>query len=378
MISIPARACRRRLIRFAHRAAISTWLLSGQLQAQPEAVSPGLPERSGAVETRYAPVPCQAGQEFFQDVPASSPFCRWIEQLARDGLSAGCGDGKFCPQGVVTRQQLAVILERVLQDVAPRRQLDVSPRHSCVLLPSGRLECWGGFGDESIPPAESFSSVSAGLNHTCGVTRDGLAICWPAGVPAPPARTFLSVSAGYNHDCGVLADRTVACWGSNEEDEATPPSGETFSSVSAGGTSLQGHTCGVRTDGTLSCWGYWQWKEPTPTGKFLAVSAGGRHTCGLRLDGTVACFGNNDSGQSTAPAGVFLSVSAGDTHTCGVREDGTVACWGSHSSGPTPPAGQFSSVSSGQGHNCGTRVDGAVVCWGASGWGAETPPAWLQ
>jgi alpha-tubulin suppressor-like RCC1 family protein len=131
----------------------------------------------------------------------------------------------------------------------------------------------------------------------------------------------------------------------------------------------------VRTDGTLSCWGYWQWKEPTPAGKFLAVSAGGRHTCGLRIDGTVTCFGNNDAGQSTAPPGIFLSVSAGYNHTCGVQLDGTVACWGS---AVAPPGGLFSSVSAGAYHSCGTRPDGAVVCWGESGWGAETPPAWLQ
>jgi alpha-tubulin suppressor-like RCC1 family protein len=322
-------------------------------------------------------VPCQAGQEWFTDVPATSPFCRWIEQLARDGLSAGCGGAKFCPQSPVTREQIAMLLERAFQALAPRRQLDVSPRHSCALLPSGRAECWGsGLYDASPPASEMFSSISAGLEHTCGVTRDGPVSCWPVGWPVPPARSFVAVSAGYTHDCGILADHTVICWGTNDSNEASPTPTGAFMSVAAGGAPPFSHSCGVRTDGTLECWGYWKWKEPLPAGKFLSVSAGSTNTCGVRQDRTVVCWGgDNLYGESTAPPGLFLSVSAGTSHTCGVKEDGTVACWGSNT---FAPAGTFSAVSAGQSHTCGLKDDGSVVCWGATGWGAETPPAWLQ
>ena len=34
----------------------------------------------------------------FADVPASSPFCRWIEELARRGVVTGCGGGNYCPR----------------------------------------------------------------------------------------------------------------------------------------------------------------------------------------------------------------------------------------------------------------------------------------
>jgi len=46
----------------------------------------------------------------FADVPAASPFCRWIEEVARRGITSGCGGGNFCPQQVVTREQMAVFL----------------------------------------------------------------------------------------------------------------------------------------------------------------------------------------------------------------------------------------------------------------------------
>jgi hypothetical protein len=36
----------------------------------------------------------------------------WIETLYLDGITAGCGDGKFCPNDGVTRAQMAVFLLR--------------------------------------------------------------------------------------------------------------------------------------------------------------------------------------------------------------------------------------------------------------------------
>jgi hypothetical protein len=56
------------------------------------------------------PPACTAGRERFADVPASSPFCRWIEEMARRRVVSGCGDGRYCPQAPVTRGQLAVFL----------------------------------------------------------------------------------------------------------------------------------------------------------------------------------------------------------------------------------------------------------------------------
>jgi hypothetical protein len=50
----------------------------------------------------------------FGDVPADNPFCRWIEELARRGVVAGCGGGNYCPSSAVTREQMAVFVLRTL------------------------------------------------------------------------------------------------------------------------------------------------------------------------------------------------------------------------------------------------------------------------
>jgi S-layer homology domain len=60
----------------------------------------------------YTPPPCMPGQETFNDVPASSPFCPWIEELVRRGITSGCGGGSYCPGASVTRAQMAVFLVR--------------------------------------------------------------------------------------------------------------------------------------------------------------------------------------------------------------------------------------------------------------------------
>jgi hypothetical protein len=54
--------------------------------------------------------PPACGTPMFADVPASSPFCRWVEEMARRGITSGCGGGNFCPSALVTREQMAVFL----------------------------------------------------------------------------------------------------------------------------------------------------------------------------------------------------------------------------------------------------------------------------
>ena len=58
----------------------------------------------------YAPPP--ATGRVFIDVPANAFAASWIEKLAADGITAGCGGGKYCPDAVVTRAQMAVFLLR--------------------------------------------------------------------------------------------------------------------------------------------------------------------------------------------------------------------------------------------------------------------------
>jgi hypothetical protein len=56
----------------------------------------------------YTPPACVAPT--FGDVPCSSPYARWIEELVRRGITGGCGGGNYCPAVVVSRAQMAVFL----------------------------------------------------------------------------------------------------------------------------------------------------------------------------------------------------------------------------------------------------------------------------
>jgi hypothetical protein len=60
----------------------------------------------------YTPPACTT--PVFPDVPADHPFCRWIEELFRRGVVAGCGGGNYCPGQPVTREQMAVFVLRTL------------------------------------------------------------------------------------------------------------------------------------------------------------------------------------------------------------------------------------------------------------------------
>ncbi len=53
-----------------------------------------------------------AATGMFADVPTTHVFARWIEQLAREGITGGCGSARYCPEATVTRGQMAVFLVR--------------------------------------------------------------------------------------------------------------------------------------------------------------------------------------------------------------------------------------------------------------------------
>jgi alpha-tubulin suppressor-like RCC1 family protein len=132
-----------------------------------------------------------------------------------------------------------------------------------------------------------FQAVSAGSSHTCGVTTAGDAYCWgynlygqvgsgwwtwsePAPLPVTGGHPFQAVSAGGNHTCGVTTAGDAYCWGFNGAGEL-----------------------GMGTATLLE-------PTPLPvTGShtFRAVSAGGHHTCGLTTAGDAYCWGDNSAGQ---------------------------------------------------------------------------------
>lgn len=59
-------------------------------------------------------VPPDATGTVFADVPAGHWAAGWIEQLAAEGVTGGCGASLYCPNTVVTRDQMAVFLLRAI------------------------------------------------------------------------------------------------------------------------------------------------------------------------------------------------------------------------------------------------------------------------
>jgi hypothetical protein len=69
---------------------------------------------SGAVLIWHRQVKAAPLGQTFDDVPPNDPFFRAIEALAASGITTGCGGNNFCPNDVVTRNQLAKFLANAL------------------------------------------------------------------------------------------------------------------------------------------------------------------------------------------------------------------------------------------------------------------------
>jgi len=209
----------------------------------------------------------------------------------------------------------------------------------------------------AVVGGRTFATVSAGGDFTCGVTTGGSAYCWgdnawgglgagssdlnphPAPVAVSGGFTFMSLSAGLEHACGMTTGGAAYCWGDNSHDQlgvfggdgcggylsigvcrlvpTAVSGGLTFGSLRTGGE----HTCGVTTGGAVYCWGNNDYQqlgttygpdvcgfsgefgcsiEPTPVSgglTFASVTAGGWHTCGVTTGGLAYCWGDNRNGQ---------------------------------------------------------------------------------
>ena len=66
------------------------------------------------LKAKYGPQyePAPATGNVFADVPADAFAAAWIEELERQDITEGCGNGNYCPDQIVTRAQMAVFLLR--------------------------------------------------------------------------------------------------------------------------------------------------------------------------------------------------------------------------------------------------------------------------
>jgi len=234
-----------------------------------------------------------------------------------------------------------------------------------------------------------FAQLSTYGRHTCGITVDGKAYCWGyngwgalgsgsnASQSATPMAvsgnlTFRSISAGADHTCGVTTDNRAYCWGNNDWRQlgtgtvfsATPmlvSNTLSFAKVTAG----TAFTCGITTGGATYCWG--------------------ANSIGQIGDGGKISYGNVfvAAPQQVVGGQTFQSVTLGNQFACAVTTLGQGYCWGGNNSklgnGPngtdssTPvqvSGGQlFQTISAGYGHACGVTTLFQIYCWGLNGSG---------
>ena len=382
-----------------------------------------------------------------------------------------CNDGDDCTYGDVCDGQGQCAGENGLSSIT-YFSASGSGSHVCAVLSQETAKCWGkgndyqlGNGDalnrnypvnvSGLPDNDTILQISSGGNHTCILLRSGRIFCWGGNesgqlgngsndssaepvevkVDLPSSSNFPAwdfVSAGLSYTCAIHRYHGVYCWGANEKgqlgsgttnDENKPVSvndvGYRFVRVQSGFL----HTCGVTDNGSVFCWGdnlYGQLGNAsvgdfssTPVmvegldsdAKAIEVSTGSRHTCALLDNGNVMCWGDSGRGQigrsgatgGPVPEQVNLSEQAltesdifrkiiysGENHTCVLLSSGKLACWGAGDSGqlgdgyevdrfepvfveglPSNPV----SISCGSNFSCVVSSNTTIACWGNNDYG---------
>ncbi len=196
--------------------------------------------------------------------------------------------------------------------------------HTCALTTGGAVKCWGnnahgevgdGTKTDRLKPvavtglSSGVAAVSAGYDHTCALLNSGAVKCWgnngrgELGDGSTKTRTnpvnvgglssIASISAGHNHTCAVTNGGGAKCWGNNDRGQLGDGSTKTrkrpvnvhgmtsgVSSISAGGWGHQEFTCAVTTTGKVRCWG----GNGGVSGLAPVTSRGGQLGDGTRID----------------------------------------------------------------------------------------------
>lgn len=290
--------------------------------------------------------------------------------------------------------------------------------HSCVLIDSGDVRCWGmqqgpysgpGFGehlgdDETPDVARAIDlggralNISAGGGQTCALLDTGNVRCWGHGNLGYPGRNdaklsparlgdldlgsrVIEISAGTDHQCARTELGTARCWGNSGHGELGYGSrrdiGRLASPASAGDVPL-----GERV---------------------VQVAAGRYQSCALLESSRVRCWGEaplsgpipRDQEEQARPADAFPLLDVGGKvrqiavggSVCALRMDGRVRCWGNNDHGQlgyghqrrvaTPAnagdvhvGGTVVQIAAGVAHVCVLLATGNVRCWGRGDYGS--------
>ncbi|WP_437676664.1 RCC1 domain-containing protein [Sorangium sp. So ce131] len=367
---------------------------------------------------------------------ASSGRCESITQVAAGGAHtcAVLSDGTvWCwglnasgQVGTPPSQSAQVRTPAPLQGISDvlRIQLGGSDEigHSCALLESGQVSCWGandahqlGTGEEStddrstpvvVPGIEGASALSLGSHHACAVVAGGRVTCWGANqfgqagqdplvhqtVATPTLVDGLDdveeLAAGAIHTCARTKQGAVKCWGSNESGQCgvlpINPGGPILPPREVPG--LDGakriaagshHTCatsGPSGEEVVLCWGA---ESCGQLGAGITCNEG----CPVLWD---ECS-QAEPTQATAGERSFAvsELALGAYHTCTISyASNSVRCWGRNNrfqvkQSDTNPVFDVTQtnqlgalqVSAGGYHTCILTSDGAMVCWGSNEFG---------
>jgi alpha-tubulin suppressor-like RCC1 family protein len=222
--------------------------------------------------------------------------------------------------------------------------------HTCALLVSGEVECWG---------AGSYGQLGHGLYQSSYIPISVIGIS-----------TAVAISAAADQTCAVLRSGSVQCWGQNfygelgngtKANSNTPVTVTGISSATAV-ANADLSTCALLASGAVKCWGYDGDGElgdgtnahdstipVTVTGisTAVAIAGGSDHYCAVLRTGSVKCWGQNAYGELGDGTNIPLSdtpvrvrainsptrLAAGDQHTCALFSGGLMRCWGWNSSG---------------------------------------------
>ena len=254
------------------------------------------------------------------------------------------GDGAFGQLGYTTRDDVGDNEDpSSVGDVAlPEKATAIAAgdRHSCALLASGAVQCWGNNDFEQLgAQPQTFERPVVALAtyraSTCVVLDGGVVRCWGAAAGGwgketldvdmgTPARG-LAPGPGYGRSCAITSIDAVRCWGialtnlaelGFPKELAVAPLPET------------GHPT-VAQVGDLPA-----------TASVTKIALSEHNACILAFDGSVACWGDNadivgDSwllGDTIAEQVVLgtkaIDLAMGADHVCVLLDSGGIRCWG--------------------------------------------------
>ncbi|MHC4532744.1 MAG: GLUG motif-containing protein [Planctomycetota bacterium] len=253
--------------------------------------------------------------------------------------------------------------------------------------------------DLSLPPeGNDFVAIAAGERHNLALRVDGSIVAWGFGTEnlgrwpfygqaiAPDGNNFVSIDAGAYHSLALRSNGSIAAWGHSS---ATAPDANDFVAIAAGGMFigflsptheplLSFESLALKSDGSIVTLGTWFGQATPPDGNdFVAIAAGGSHCLALKSDGSIIGWGSDWFGQATPPDGNdYLAMAAGESHSLAIRSDGSIVGWGNNEYGQaTPPEGNdFVAIAAGGFHSLGLKSDGSIVGWGDNRSGQATPP----